>query len=204
MKRHLLSASLVIVLINLMLINLGSLRSALGATPLKNAQTDPSASPQVPETLTVPSDQTLLLKAAAKGAQIYICKAKAEIKTEPKTEPETAYEWTLKAPSAELFNDQDQRLGTHYGGPTWEIDRSRVVGAVSAKVNAPQADAIPWLLLKAKSHQGQGLLSSVNWVQRLDTVGGKAPAVGCDRIHLNAAVRVPYTASYYFYGAAKP
>lgn len=193
MKRHLLSASLTIAIANL-----ASLHSALGTTPLKNAQ--PSSASQVPDALMVPSDQTLLLKAAAKGSQIYTCK----IKPEPKTEPETAYEWTLKAPSADLFNDRGQRVGTHYGGPTWAIDRSQVVGAVSAKVNAPQADAIPWLLLKAKSHQGQGLLSTVNWVQRLDTVGGKAPVVGCDRTHLNAEVRVPYVANYYFYGAANP
>jgi hypothetical protein len=193
MKRHLLSASLIIALVNLV-----SLHSALGSTPLKNAQ--PISSSQVPKALTVPNDQTLLLKAAAKGSQIYTCKAKVE----PKTEPETAYEWTLKAPSADLFNDRGQRVGTHYVGPTWQIDRSKVVGVVSAKVNAPQADAIPWLLLEAKSHQGQGPLSSVSWVQRLDTVGGKAPVVGCDRTHFNAEVRVPYTASYYFYRAANP
>jgi Protein of unknown function (DUF3455) len=188
MKRHLFSAIAIAALLNLV-----SLRSALGSTPPNNARL---TSAQVPEVLAVPSDQTLLLKTTAKGSQIYICKAKAE--------PKPTYEWTLKAPIADLFNERGQQVGTHYVGPTWEIDRSKVVGAVSAKVSAPQTDAIPWLLLKAKSHEGQGSLSSVNWVQRLDTVGGKAPAVGCDRTHLNAEVRVPYTASYYFYRAANP
>jgi Protein of unknown function (DUF3455) len=193
MTQHFFSASLVIALINL-----GSLQHALGATPLKIAQVNSSALPQAPESLKVPSNQSLLMKTAAKGLQIYTCKAK----TEPNTAYEKpAYEWTLKAPSAELFDDQGQLVGKHYAGPTWEMqkDHSLVVGAVSAKANAPQADAIPWLLLKAKSHQGKGILSSVSWVQRLDTVGGKAPTTGCDQSHQDAEVQIPYTANYYFY-----
>jgi Protein of unknown function (DUF3455) len=197
MTQHFLSASLVMALVHL-----GSLQCALSSTPLKSAQADSNALPQAPESLKVPSDQSLLLKTAAKGLQIYICKAK----TEPKTADErTAYEWTLKAPSAELFDGQGRLIGKHYAGPTWEMqqDHSLVVGAVSAKANAPQADAIPWLLLKAKSHQGKGVLSPVSWVQRLDTAGGKAPAAGCDQERKNAEVQVPYTASYYFYHSAR-
>jgi Protein of unknown function (DUF3455) len=193
MTQHLLSASLVIALFNL-----GSLQHASSATPLKIAQATSDTLPQAPESLKVPSDQSLLMKTAAKGLQIYTCKAK----TEPNTaDAKPAYEWTLKAPSAELFDEQGQLVGKHYAGPTWEIqnDHSLVVGAVSAKANSPQAGAIPWLLLKAKSHQGEGILSSVSWVQRLDTVGGKAPATGCDQSHQDAEVQIPYTASYYFY-----
>jgi Protein of unknown function (DUF3455) len=197
MTQQFFSASLVITLINL-----GSLPYALGATSLKIAQSTSNALPQAPESLKVPSNQDLFMKTAAKGLQIYTCKAKAEPSTGYSTAYEKpAYEWTLKAPSAELFDDQGQLVGKHYAGPTWEMqkDHSLVVGAVSAKANSPQAGAIPWLLLKAKSHQGEGLLSSVSWVQRLDTVGGKAPATGCDQARQDAEVQVPYTASYYFY-----
>jgi Protein of unknown function (DUF3455) len=192
MTQHFLSASLAIALIHL------GIQSALSATPLRIAQADANALPQAPKTLKVPSNQSLLLKTTAKGLQIYTCKAKAEPNS---ADAKPAYEWTLKAPSAELFDDQGQLVGKHYGGPTWEMqkDHSLVVGAVSAKANAPQPDAIPWLLLKAKSHKGEGILSSVSWVQRLDTVGGKAPATGCDQEHQNAEAQVPYTANYYFY-----
>jgi Protein of unknown function (DUF3455) len=193
MTQHFFSASLVIALVHF-----GNIQYALGSTPLKIAQADANALPQAPESLKVPSDQSLFMKTAAKGLQIYTCKAK----TKPNTAYEKpAYEWTLKAPSAELFDDQGRLVGKHYAGPTWEMqnDHSLVVGAVSAKANAPQADAIPWLLLKAKSHQGEGIFSSVSWVQRLDTVGGKAPAMGCDQAHQDAEVQVPYSASYYFY-----
>jgi Protein of unknown function (DUF3455) len=113
---------------------------------------------------------------------------------------------SLKVPSADLFNERGQRLEKHYAGPTWEIlkDQSKVVGVVSAKVNASQTDSIPWLLLKAKSHQGKGILSLVNWIQRLETVGGKAPKMGCDKTRKNAEIQVPYTANYYFYRSISP
>jgi Protein of unknown function (DUF3455) len=172
---------------------------ALSAPDLNYARSDNyKAALPIPAPLKVPSNQSLLFKTAAKGVQIYICTAKAESKTD--------FEWTLKAPSADLFTDRGVLLGRHYAGPTWEwkADGSKVVGAVSAKVNAPQKDAIPLLLLKAKSHQGQGILGAVNWIQRLDTLGGKAPATGCDLTHQQAEVRVPYTANYYFYRAANP
>jgi Protein of unknown function (DUF3455) len=185
------------VSLSIALMSASNLDRLLGSNPLKIAQTENSqTSFQVPDLLKVPSDQSLVFKAAAKGVQIYICKAKAESKTD--------FEWTLKAPSADLFNDRGLWLGKHYAGPTWELqeDGSKVVGVVSAKVNAPQKDAIPLLLLKAKPQQGKGILSSVNWIQRLDTLGGKAPVTGCDRTRQATEVRVPYTANYYFYRAA--
>ena len=59
--------------------------------------------------------------------------------------------------------------------------------------------AIPELLLKAVSHSGDGRMSGVTYVQRLDTVGGLAPTAGCDTA--GATARVDYTATYYFYAA---
>jgi Protein of unknown function (DUF3455) len=199
MTYRFLSASLILALVNL-----GNLPNALGTTPLKIVQADSNPISQIPETLKVPSNQRLILKVAAKGWQIYSCKANAGDNTGYGTADET-YEWTLKAPSAELLNDQGQPIGKHFAGPTWEMleDRSKVVGVVSVKANAPQTDAIPWLLISAKSHQGEGILSPVTWIQRLETVGGKAPAMGCDRTNQTKEVRVPYTANYYFYSSEK-
>jgi hypothetical protein len=59
------------------------------------------------------------------------------------------------------------------------------------------------LLLQAKTHEGNGIFSRVNIIQRLETVGGKPPAEGCDQSSSGKEVRVPYTAVYYFY-ASKP
>ncbi|AVH62278.1 hypothetical protein CDG77_17425 [Nostoc sp. 'Peltigera membranacea cyanobiont' 213] len=146
----------------------------------------------IPDSIKVPNGEQLLLKASAKGSQIYICKLKSE-------SPEQ-YEWTLKAPDAVLLNEQGQDLGKHYAGPTWEAkDGSKVVGKLKSKADAPQEDAIPWLLLEAQSHQGNGIFRQVNWIQRINTVGGKAPVKGCDKSSQNQEIPVNYTADYLFY-----
>jgi Protein of unknown function (DUF3455) len=147
---------------------------------------------QVPNNLQVPNQQNPILKVVAVGSQIYVCKAKAD-------NPQV-FEWTLKAPQAKLFDEKWQTLGSHYAGPTWEAnDGSKIIGQVKTKANAPQDTAIPWLLLEVKSHAGNGILSQVNWIQRLHTVGGKAPEQGCDRQNENQEISVGYKADYYFY-----
>jgi len=153
----------------------------------------PSPQPAgVPENLRVPDGQPLLLRAAARGAQIYACKPKA-------AEP-AAFEWVLKAPDAELFDRNGAKIGRHYAGPTWEsVDGSRVVGEVTQR--SPVQGAVPWLLLRAKSNEGAGTLASVKYIQRVDTIGGVAPSAGCDAAHEGAEVRVDYSANYDFYGA---
>jgi Protein of unknown function (DUF3455) len=152
------------------------------------------AASDVPKNLQVPSGQELLFKMAAQGVQIYECKAK--------TDDANQFEWTLKAPDAVLLSE-GKTSGKHYAGPTWEgDDGSKVVGQLKEKSVAPDRDAIPWLLLEVKSHRGNGKFSPVNWIQRLETAGGKAPIEGCDRTHSQAQIRVSYTANYYFYGAS--
>ena len=111
-----------------------------------------------------------------------------------------AFEWALKAPEAELFDQSGARIGRHYAGPTWEsADGSRVVGEVMQRSAVP--GAVPWLLLRAKSSEGSGMLSGVKYIQRLDTVGGVAPSGGCDAAHEGTEARVDYSANYDFYGA---
>ena len=151
----------------------------------------------IPDNLKVPNQQVLLLDAQAKGVQIYVCKLKAKTTNE--------YEWTLKAPKAILINSKNGNyIGKHYGGPTWEAtDGSKVIGEMKTRVNPPSTNTIPWLLLTAKSHVGDGIFSKVNYIQRVDTTGGKAPNSGCNYDRINAVSRVNYTATYYFYSAAR-
>jgi hypothetical protein len=146
--------------------------------------------PQVPPALAVPAGQHLALSLAAEGEQIYTCSAKDS----------GAYEWSLSGPEAQLFDASHAQVGKHYLGPTWELnDGSKVVGAVKQKVDAPEPDAVPWLLLEAKSASGPGLLEAVTFVQRLATHGGKAPATGCDAQHVGQQSRTPYQATYAFF-----
>jgi hypothetical protein len=109
----------------------------------------------------------------------------------------------FKEPKADLFDDQQQKIGIHYVGPTWEsTDGSKVVGMVLAKASAPTAGNIPWLLLQAKSTSGAGVLASVAYIQRLDTQGGVSPASGCDGSAVGQTTEINYEANYYFYAAA--
>jgi hypothetical protein len=148
----------------------------------------------VPEALKVPPGQVLAVSARAKGAQIYACTADKD--------DSTRFSWTLKAPEATLRDKSGKPIGKHYGGPTWEAaDGSKVVGEVVAKADAPVATAIPWLLLRAKSTSGTGMFSSIASIQRLHTVGGKAPANGCDKDRSGKEVRVSYSARYLFFTA---
>jgi hypothetical protein len=75
------------------------------------------------------------------------------------------------------------------------------VGTVKERADAPQADAIPWLLLTAKSVGAPGSFGKVTSIQRVNTVGGVAPKVACSQNSLGANARVTYTADYYFFTA---
>ena len=74
-----------------------------------------------------------------------------------------------------------------------------MVGEVKAKDAGPDANAIPWLLLSAKSTTGNGVFGKIQSIQRLHTIGGKAPADGCNQAQPGMETRVPYKATYYFY-----
>jgi hypothetical protein len=150
--------------------------------------------PSVPEPLRVPASQILIQQVHATGVQIYEC-------TASKDNP-VRFEWTLKAPEAELRDEANRIFGRHYAGPTWEaLDGSRVVGEVRARDAGSDPNAIPWLLLNATSTSGHGVLSNTKSIQRISTSGGKAPAGGCNDTLLGKELRVPYQADYYFYAA---
>jgi hypothetical protein len=152
--------------------------------------------PEVPTNLRPPSGEVLFLEARASGVQIYDCALRAG-------QPPT-YEWTFRGPEAALVDRSGHSLGKHYAGPTWESnDGSSVVGEVKAHDSGPNAQAIPWLLLAAKATAGSGAFSATTSIQRVQTVGGVAPAEACSAANAAQVARVPYTATYYFYRAAR-
>ena len=146
----------------------------------------PSARPGIDP----PKEAKLVLLAYAKGDQIYTC-----------TEQNGQYSWTLKAPEAQLLDKKGKVLGRHFKGPSWELsDKSAVTGRMIAHVDAPRKNAIPWLLVEVVGHSGEiGQLSSVTYIQRINTKRGKAPARGCASSSGGKDVRSPYSATYRFY-----
>jgi uncharacterized protein DUF3455 len=152
--------------------------------------------PSVPENLRVPATEVLSLAAEASGVQIYECNASKDVPAR--------FEWIFKAPEADLFDQAGNKIGKHYAGPTWESnDGSKVVGEVKARDNGPDPDAIPWLLLSAKSTSGTGVFSQIKSIQRVHTVGGSAPTEPCNQAQAGKVARVPYKAAYYFYAAKR-
>ena len=128
-----------------------------------------AAAQEIPAQLQPPANEQLLLRVHAKGDQVYSCKNDA-----------TPSAWTLKAPDAQLFDQDGKPFGKHFAGPSWEaIDGSRVTGKAVANAPSPDADSIPWLLVNIVTHEGNnGLLSRATTIQRINTKGGKAPATG--------------------------
>lgn len=149
------------------------------------------AEPDIPRELIPPEGAKLVLVGEAKGDQIYTCK-----------EQNGQYSWTLKAPEAQLFDKQGNVLGRHFAGPSWELsDKSAVTGKMIARADAPDKDAIPWLLIGVVDHSGSGQLSNVTHIQRINTSGGKAPASGCEVSSGGKEVRSPYSATYRFFAS---
>jgi hypothetical protein len=150
------------------------------------------APPPVPANLKVPATEVVLLKALGKGKQIYVCSAKPG-------DPNQLV-WALDRPEADLLDEKGGVVGKHYKGPAWEAaDGSQVTGQVQQRASAPNANAVPWLLLKAATNQGSGTFARVTYIQRVDTVGGLAPAAGCDKSHAGTEASTEYQATYYFY-----
>ncbi len=156
------------------------------------------ASPQrptvvkVPETLKPGVNEALAMIVPAMGVQIYECRARRD--------SGGGYEWAFVAPEADLFDARGKRIGRHDAGPHWEsTDGSKILGTLKERADAPVPDAIPWLLLTAKSVGSEGSFSKVTSVQRVNTVGGVAPKAGCSQAAVGTPARINYTADYYFF-----
>ena len=148
-----------------------------------------SAAQQVPQQLQPPGNEQFLFQVQGKGDQIYTCKTDG-----------TQFAWALKAPDAQLFDQDGKAFGKHFAGPSWEAnDGSSITGKAVATAPSPDPDSIPWLRINILSNDGSGLLTRITTVQRLNTKGGKAPASGCDAAHAAEEVRVPYSADYLFF-----
>lgn len=147
------------------------------------------AAPPVPEKIQVEDGHQPYLLAHAAGVQIYEC-SPATLK------------WRLVAPLANLYGDNGQLLGTHFGGPMWEArDGSRVKGE---RVDGVTVDptAIPWLLLKATPSAGPDgdRLAGTSFIQRITTTGGLEPAAAdCHAGTAGTVEASPYTADYVFW-----
>ncbi len=169
------------------------------------AHADQVTPPHVPTKLQVPAGNRLFREGNAVGTQDYICLPSG-----------SGTIWTFFGPQATLFDKHEKQIITHFLSPnpfetgtpplvTWQDsdDTSKVWGMMA---NSSPADpgAIPWLLVKVVGAQdgptGGDELSETTYIQRLNTVGGVAPATACT---VGMMALVPYSAEYFFYKATK-
>ena len=162
----------------------GIRNAALGLLLLSGLDMSANAQTPLPDAIAAPGE-TVVLSVHAEGAQVYECKAGAGGKLT----------WVFREPIATLFVD-GKTVGRHYAGPNWEhIDGSAVVGKAAGNAPGATADDIPWLKLQVTASRGNGVLSGVTTVQRINTKGGKFDGA-CDKAgNFKSA---PYSADYVF------
>lgn len=170
----------------------------LGFVGSSTAYSDTRA-PEVPVGLQVPDGCRVSSRAFAVGVQIYV--------GTPSPADATKLVWTFAAPEAILYDADGAYLGVHYAfaGPTrpaWQSESgSLVVAARTVPPVTVDPTAIPWLRLDAVQAEGPGIFRRVAYIQRVNTTGGLAPAAPPSRV--GEVARIPYTAEYVFFRAAK-
>jgi hypothetical protein len=160
---------------------------AAGSAPAQSAV--PTSS------LLTPANAKPYASTTATGVQIYMCEYDGS----------HHLTWLFRSPHATLYDPVGRAVIQHDAGPSWQAqDGSRIVGHPIAQLASASADSIPQLLLETKSDDGKGEkgekggeLSNVRYVQRLNTVGGAAPAQMCTAEHQIAYS--PYFANYVFW-----
>jgi hypothetical protein len=130
---------------------------------------------------------TVLRSVEATGVQVYECR------------PDEAGRllWVFREPMAILTADA-KTVGRHFAGPSWQLnDGSGVVGRLVAQKPGATAQDIALLQLDVSTREGDGMMSRVTTVERLDTHGG-AYSGACPKV--GATHLEPYTARYVFLG----
>src|SRR5262249_34838833 len=151
----------------------------------KDNAREPSLPSPLCDTLQVPDGNKVAFHVYAIGVQIYQWNGTA---------------WVFIAPMAALFADAGYHglVGIHYAGPTWESNSGSKVVGTRLDACTPDTNSIPWLKLSGAA-SGNGVLQNVTFVQRVNTVGGKAPSTSGTTV--GQEVEVPYSAEYVFYRA---
>jgi Protein of unknown function (DUF3455) len=158
----------------------------------------------IPADIAVPDDAVLFLVGHGFGTQNYVCLPSG-----------TGFAFSLFTPEATLFNDGSQQLITHFFSPnpeenntiraTWENSHdSSMVWAAAVKQVIVREDSVAWVRLDVKGAAegptGGRKLTPAKFIQRINTLGGNAPATGCSSLaDVGTKAFVPYAADYLFY-----
>jgi hypothetical protein len=146
----------------------------------------------LPEAVRAPAGTTQKMWTVGAGEITYECREKKDMAGQ--------FEWAFVAPVATLKNQAGAVVGKYYAGPTWEsADGSKVTGKQLAVAPAAPGN-IPLQLVKTDPAVGMGAMQGISHIQRLQTVGGVAPAAACMMANKGERRQVAYQADYVFYG----
>ena len=143
----------------------------------------------------LPAGNTRVATYYAEGVQKYKAQAKAG----------GGLEWVFVAPEAVLYDALNNKVGTHGAGPFWSVRKAQSGSNDSifaqqfspARTAIPDAGHIAWLQLMPKAGTTPtGIFADVDYIQRIATTGGKAPAAV--PMNITDTADVFYTAIYRF------
>jgi hypothetical protein len=143
---------------------LAALAMLLGASVAALAGPDnDNRAPDVPAEITVETGNKVHFHGFGVGVQIYTW---------------DGFSWGTAVPDATLFDTEGNIVADHFAGPRWKSNSGSIVlGAVVQPTIMVDSNAIPWLRLRALSAEGPGIFAGTTFIQRVNTTGGKAPAV---------------------------
>lgn len=176
---------------------MAALLSACATAPETQPPPEPGAPPAAPSApapslgffsrIKVPDTVEPVLRLQARGVQVFRC--------EPRS---SGHAWVFRLPEADLVDAGGKAVIRHGANFSFEhADGSRLLGTVVDFDEAPDSNDLRWLLLSARSF-GQGVLTGVNYVQRVNTIGGMPPA-RCEAAQQNRLLRVDFSADFVFY-----
>lgn len=163
------------------------------ATPGAPAPTTPAPPPAPAPSLgffsriKAPDTVEPVLRLQGRGVQVFRCEPRG-----------SGYSWVFRLPEADLIDASGKAVIRHGANFSFEhVDGSRLLGSVVDFDDAPDANNLRWLLFSARSF-GQGILTGVNYVQRVNTIGGMPPPK-CEAGQQNRLLRVDFSAEFVFY-----
>jgi hypothetical protein len=150
------------------------------------------APPALPTAVRVPAGQRHTMTLKSVGTLNYECRARAGMSG--------AYGWVLDAPDARLLHWSGLSVGRYYAGPTLQYrDGSRLtMKLVGSSPGEP--GKLPIHLYEAASRGGNGALSTVTYVQRLNAVAAE-PSQPCTDARIGRSHKADFSADFLFYSA---
>ncbi|HTT09681.1 MAG TPA: DUF3455 domain-containing protein [Burkholderiaceae bacterium] len=136
----------------------------------------------------MPDTVAPVLRLQGHGVQVFRCEPRGS----------GGYTWVFRLPEADLIDESGKAIVRHGANFSFEhVDGSRLLGTIVDFDDAPVPTNLRWLLLSARSF-GEGALTGVKYVQRVNTNGGMPPAK-CEAAQQNRLLRVDFSADFVFY-----